>query len=93
MLYIDDIKSNPFIKLCKDVALHESTSITYEQRGHLLVESELFKMSHVEYGTSMLDANVNINALYNKLLSGIPSSMQTLICSLCNLNKCFIIQQ
>jgi len=89
MLYIDDIKSNPFINLCKDVALHGSTSVTYEQRGHLLVESELFKISQVEYGTSMLDANVNINALCNKLLSGIPSSIQTLICSICNLNTVF----
>lgn len=89
MLYIDDIKLNQFIKLCKDVALHGSTSVSYEQRGHLLVESDFFKISQVEYGTSMLDANVNINALCNKLLSGIPSSIQTLICFLCNLNTVF----
>jgi len=89
MLYIDGIKTNPFIKLCKEVALHGSTSITYEQRGHLLIESELFKISIVESGTSMLDANVNINALCNKLLSGIPSSIQTLIYSLCNIKTEF----
>jgi len=39
MLYIDDIKTNPSINLCKDLAIRGSTSITYEQCGHLLVES------------------------------------------------------
>jgi len=90
MLFIDNNQTNPFIKLCKDVALHGSTSITYEERGNLLVESGLFKISPVESAaTLMLDANVNIIALCNKVLSGIPSSIQTLVCTICNKKKVF----
>jgi hypothetical protein len=73
---------NPFIRLCKDVALHGSTSITYQQRGNLLLDSGFFKKSPVESETSMLDANINIIALSNKLLSDIPSSIQTLECTI-----------
>ncbi|XP_025423855.1 uncharacterized protein LOC112693141 [Sipha flava] len=80
---------NPFIRLCKDVALHGSTSITYQQRGNLLLESEFFKKSPVESGTSMLDANINIISLNNKLLSDIPSSIQTLECTICNTKTVF----
>jgi hypothetical protein len=68
MLYIDNNKINPFIRLCKDVALHGSTSITYQQRGNLLLDSGFFKKSPVESGTSMLDANIYIIALSNKLI-------------------------
>ena len=88
ILFIDNNQTNPFIKLCRDVARHGSTSLTYEQRGNLLVESGLFNISPVESAaTSILDANVNVIAFCNKVLSGIPSSIQTLVCTICNKKK------
>ncbi|CAI6372658.1 unnamed protein product [Macrosiphum euphorbiae] len=88
ILFIDNNQTNPFIKLCRDVARHGSTSLTYEQRDNLLVESGLFNISPVESAaTSILDANVNVIAFCNKVLSGIPSSIQTLVCTICNKKK------
>lgn len=72
------------MQLCKELALHGATRLDYENRGKLLVEGGLFKVSLVESGTSMLNSNVNFVALATKLLSTVPSSEQITICQLCD---------
>lgn len=83
------ISISDFIKLCINIALHGTSKQTYEERGNLLLKTELFKHETVEKGISILNANVNVVGLTYKLLKCVFTYIQHKKCMTCSYSHKF----
>lgn len=83
--YLDTVADkNTFLNLCKEVAFHGANTSTYKVRAEILMNSGICEQNLVHAGTSILNCRANVAGLSYKLLSDIPSSIETKICKNCN---------